>query len=111
MPVTYSCVTPLVAGDGNTAADPGFLGTSDFHLSESSYCVNAGTNLTLAADAADLDGSPRVSGGRTDIGAYESLAYAAGVGGYGRFAVLNGTQLVFVAGIVTNVLDGDITQP
>jgi hypothetical protein len=111
LPVTYSCVTPLVAGDGNTAADPGFLGTNDFHLAESSYCVNAGTNLTLAAGAVDLDGSPRVSGGRTDIGAYESLAFAAGVGGYGRFAVLNGTQLVFVAGIVTNVLDGDITQP
>ena len=30
---------------------------------------------------------------------------------FGRFAVVNGTQLVFVAGAVTNVLDADITHP
>jgi len=33
---------------------------------------------------------------------------AFAVAGYGRLMVVNGTQLVFVAGSVTNVLDGDI---
>jgi hypothetical protein len=108
---TFTCSTPLVAGEGNVAADPGFLGVSDFRLAEISPCVNAGVNLSLAAGAVDLDGNPRVSGGRTDMGAYESPAYPSGVGGFGRFAVVNGMQLVFVAGSVTNVLDGDITQP
>jgi hypothetical protein len=89
--------------------------------------VNAGTNLTLAAAVVDLDGNPRVSGGRTDMGAFESLAFPAvmagsspafncvtgtsfAVGSYGFLTVANGTQLVFVAGSVTNVLDNDITH-
>jgi hypothetical protein len=126
-PVTFSCISPLEAGAGNIAVDPRFLSASDFHLAESSPCVNGGTNLTLAAGAVDLDGNPRVSGGRTDIGAYESLAFPAvlagsnpafncvtgtsfAVGNYGCLTVANGTQLVFVAGTVTNVLDWDITH-
>jgi hypothetical protein len=80
-PVTFSCITPLVAGDGNTAVDPCFLSINDFHLAATSSCVNGGTNLTLAAGASDLDGNPRVSGGRTDIGAFESPAYPAVLAG------------------------------
>lgn len=127
-PVLFSCISPLLAGNGNTAADPCFISSNDFHLAEFSPCVNGGTNLTLVAGASDLDGNPRVAGGRTDIGAYESLAYplvlsgsspafncvtggAFNVGGYGFLQVVSGTQLVFVAGAVTNVLDVDILHP
>jgi hypothetical protein len=126
-PVSFSCISPLVAGDGNIAVDPLFVSGSDFHLSASSPCLNAGTNLTLAAGAVDLDGNPRVSGGRTDMGAFESLAFPAvmagssptfncvtgtsfAVGSYGFLTVVSGTQLVFVVGSVTNVLDNDITH-
>ena len=33
------------------------------------------------------------------------------LGAVGRFLIRGGTQLVFVAGTVTNVLDGDVTRP
>lgn len=110
-PIGFSCVSPVPAGDGNTGADPCLVSGSDYRLAEWSPCVNSGTNLTLAAGTVDLDGNPRVSGGRTDMGAFESLAYPAGVGGYGRLAVVSGTQLVFIASGVTNVLDADIGSP
>jgi hypothetical protein len=80
-PVTFSCISPLVAGDGNMASDPSFLSSNDFHLAPTSPCVNGGTNLTLAAGAIDLDGNPRVNGGRTDIGAFESPAFHAVLAG------------------------------
>jgi hypothetical protein len=34
-----------------------------------------------------------------------------GIGGAGQFMVVGGTQLVFVAGTVTNVLDGNVGVP
>jgi hypothetical protein len=36
---------------------------------------------------------------------------ALGLGTVGQLLMLNGTQLVFVAGAVTNVLDGDVGTP
>ena len=36
---------------------------------------------------------------------------ALGLGSVGQFMILNGTQLVFVAGTVTNVLDPDVGRP
>jgi hypothetical protein len=44
---------------------------------------------------------------------YVTLADVHGlnVGGYGFMTVVSGTQLVFVAGTVTNVLDADILHP
>jgi hypothetical protein len=56
-------------------ADPAFVdpGNYDFHLSNSSPCINAGLTDTLAVfyPETDLEGNPRISDLFADIGAYE----------------------------------------
>jgi PKD repeat protein len=71
--LSYCCTTPLPWGAGNLANKPSFVNTngwSDLRLQSNSPCINAGTNLTDVAST-DLDGRPRIKGGRVDIGAYE----------------------------------------
>lgn len=51
--------------------DPLFVGSGDYHLQLSSPCVDAGKDDGVTA-AFDLDGAPRIQGGRVDMGAYES---------------------------------------
>jgi len=71
----YSCASPLPAGAGNVADDPGFvdLARRDCHLRGGSPAVDAGTNMSWMAAAKDLDGRDRIlpSGGTNDMGAYE----------------------------------------
>lgn len=67
---SYCCTTPA-QGSPCITANPLFTGPGDYHLSSSSPCLEAGTNLTWMGCAADLDGRPRVSGTVPDIGAYE----------------------------------------
>ncbi len=44
-----------------------------YHLTAGSPCINAGNNTpTGGLPNTDIDGQPRVIGGRVDIGAYES---------------------------------------
>jgi hypothetical protein len=69
----YSCTTPLPPGPGNIASEPLFVNTnawSNLRLKANSACINAGTNAFVTW-AYDLDGNPRISGGRVDMGAYE----------------------------------------
>jgi hypothetical protein len=71
--LNYCCATPLPStGSGNITNAPLFvnLAAGDFHLQSTSPCINAGNN-SYAADSADFDGNPRISGGTVDIGAYE----------------------------------------
>ena len=72
-----SCTTPLVAGEGNTAADPCFADADagDWRLSASSPCIDAGDGA-FPAGAFDLAGNARVAGNAVDLGAYESTASA-----------------------------------
>jgi hypothetical protein len=111
-------------GVGNLGGDPLFVDAvhGDYRLRHDSPCINAGTNGAWTAGGVDLNGQARVypAGGRVDIGAYESVSdaeavhvgdTAIGLGDVGRFMIRNGTQLVFVAGNVTNVLDGDVRTP
>ncbi|VGO19923.1 choice-of-anchor Q domain-containing protein [Pontiella sulfatireligans] len=76
--LSYSCTTPLPAGDGNITNAPLFADEvgGDYHLTANSPCIDAGTDLGLADD---LDGIPRPLDGNAngsaiaDMGAYEYL--------------------------------------
>jgi hypothetical protein len=98
--VEYSCIqgwTGRWGGTGNIGDDPCFVvpghfspdpnyvsipfypyyfydwTDGDYHLLPDSPCVNAGDpNYTAEADEMDLDGNPRMIGGRIDMGAYEA---------------------------------------
>jgi len=61
-------------GLGNISADPLFvdLDNGDYHLLEDSPCINTGDpNYIAEPNETDLDGNPRIIGGRIDMGAYE----------------------------------------
>ncbi len=65
---------PLLWLDGNTNVDPLFVDGAggDFHLLPDSLLINAGDpNYSADPQETDIDGQPRLSGGRVDIGAYE----------------------------------------
>ncbi|MBN8681947.1 MAG: T9SS type A sorting domain-containing protein [Chitinophagales bacterium] len=61
--------------------DPLFRDTAngDYRLHPCSPLINAGDNSVILPGATDLDGRPRILGGRVDIGAYEhpGILYAA----------------------------------
>ncbi len=100
----------------------------NYRLKAGSPCIDTGTNGVWTVGAVDLDGQRRVypAGERVDIGAFEATSdgeavhkgdsvvtagEALGLGTVGQFMIRGGTQLVFVAGTVTNVLDADISHP
>jgi hypothetical protein len=66
--------------DGNIGADPQFTGTGDYpyYLSSTSPCIDAGTPDTsgLHLPWLDIAGSPRIYGGRIDMGALEWQGYS-----------------------------------
>ncbi len=69
-------------GDNNLiGVNPAFSG-ADFKLSTSSPAINAGANVYYpnAADAKDLDNTPRWSGTAIDMGAYEVFALTPNLG-------------------------------
>ena len=73
---------PLVCGPNNLYnLNPLFRDTAngDYRLLPCSPLINAGDNSVVAPGATDLDGRPRILGGRVDIGAYEhpGILYAA----------------------------------
>jgi len=83
MTVTYSDVQGGWEGEGNINADPCFVEPGyrdvndawiegDYHLLQDSWCIDAGDpNYVSEPNETDLDGKPRVMGGRIDMGAYE----------------------------------------
>jgi len=52
-------------------ADPLFVGNGDYHLTESSPCINSGDNDAPDLPSNDKDGNPRIFEGTVDMGAYE----------------------------------------
>jgi parallel beta-helix repeat protein len=71
--LNYCCTTPFPGGTGNITNEPAFVdrAAGDLHLRATSPCIEAGTNETWMADDVDLDGQPRMSNGRVDMGTYE----------------------------------------
>ena len=81
--VTYSDVQGSWPGEGNIDADPCFVEPGywdsngmwvegDYHLLAGSPCIDTGDpNYVPEPNETDLDGRPRVIGGRIDMGVYE----------------------------------------
>ena len=82
---TYSCIQDWTSGGlGNIAAnpcfiEPGYWDTNglwldgDYYLLPDSPCIDAGDpNYIPEPNETDLDGNPRIIGGRIDMGAYEA---------------------------------------
>jgi len=72
--VSYSCIAGGYPGTGNINMNPLFRApaSEDYHLLAGSPCINAGDNSAVPpVIKTDLDGRPRVIGGRIDMGAYE----------------------------------------
>ena len=61
-------------GTGNIDFDPVFIcpPCSDYHLTPTSACLDAGNPAWTASGELDIDGDPRVQFGRVDIGADEA---------------------------------------
>jgi hypothetical protein len=84
--INYCCVqgwTGSLGGIGNIGIDPCFVEPGywdangvwvdgDYHLLPDCLCIDAGDpNYVAEPNETDLDGKPRVIGGRIDMGAYE----------------------------------------
>jgi parallel beta-helix repeat protein/predicted outer membrane repeat protein len=71
--VTYSDVRGGYQGEGNISADP--LLALDGHLQADSPCIDAGNpDFLPELGQVDIDGQPRIMGGRVDMGADEVTA-------------------------------------
>jgi len=74
--ITYSNIQDGWAGEGNINTDPLFVdaANNDYHLSDNSPCIDAGT-MTADVPTTDIAGNPRPnpSGSKPDMGAYENL--------------------------------------
>ena len=81
--ITYSCASNLTVGEGNTTADPRFIGVGrakpPYSLSTYSPLLNAGILLGWMDGATDILGAPRVAGLGPAMGCYESLYTGATV--------------------------------
>jgi predicted outer membrane repeat protein len=101
--IKYSNIQGEYSGLGNIDVDPCFVDPeiNDFHLLPDSPCINAGDpNYTPEPNETDLDGLPRVIGGRIDMGAYEFNHLPVAVAGP------NQTAYAFINGLADVTLDG-----
>jgi len=78
--VNYSCVEydTNYTGTGNINGDPCFVDdvNDDYHLTWNSPCVDWGDpNFVADANETDIDGNPRVMGGRVDMGGDEDYPH------------------------------------
>jgi hypothetical protein len=72
--ITYSDVQGGWEGEGNISENPLFFDSAnnDFHLLPGSPCINTGNPTGNYSGQLDIDGEPRVIGGRVDMGCDET---------------------------------------
>ncbi len=73
--ITFCDVQGGYTGTGNFEADPQWVnpGSGDFHLQETSPCIDAGSNSAIpAAITEDFKGDARIQSGRIDVGIDET---------------------------------------
>lgn len=72
--ISYSCLVPLPAGEGNISADPKFVEATNgnYRLMSDSPCMNVGNNAYVTTTT-DLEGKQRIIMGIVDMGAYETI--------------------------------------
>ncbi|MCP4707388.1 MAG: hypothetical protein GY869_02080, partial [Planctomycetes bacterium] len=82
----YCCLEWIETGTGNMSVNPEFVGLDDYHISNLSLCIDAGTNnLPGLLSPEDIDGNPRLIDGDNDqlavvdMGAYEIPLYPVAV--------------------------------
>ncbi len=68
-------VDPLFVDPNGPDGNPNTPGDNDFHLSPNSPCINAGDPNGEYGGRVDIDGDPRIAGGRVDMGADEYCPY------------------------------------
>ncbi len=75
----------LVPVNNLNNVDPLFVNSAggNYRLTNSSPCVNRGSNSAPSVPSDDLDGNPRPVGGVVDMGAYENQTAGIGIGGGG----------------------------
>ena len=90
--VSYTDIdqTGYAGSSGNITGNPLFAGASDYHLQQSSPCIDNGTNV--GAPSEDIEKTSRPQGAGYDMGAYEALCTAvyyrdADSDGYGNAAI------------------------
>lgn len=112
--ITYSDILGSWPGSGNINANPRFVNAAsdDYHLMDSSPCINAGTTAPKVPDM-DIEARPRSNppGSKPDIGAYESpfpalpltvtsVTPSSGVqGATGLDITINGTNFISGASV------------
>lgn len=71
----HCCTVPAAPGGGNKTNDPQFVNApaGDYHLADSSPCMDSAGNRSWMSGSSDLDGHPRVAGGVADRGCYEAV--------------------------------------
>jgi hypothetical protein len=90
--VSYTDIdqTGYAGSSGNITSNPLFVGASDYHLQQSSPCIDNGTGV--GAPSEDIEKTSRPQGAGYDMGAYEALCTAvyyrdADSDGYGKAAI------------------------
>ncbi len=108
--IIHSCTAPQQPGSFSITSNPRFINAAEnnYRLRYSSPCINAGYEMPGIEAWTDLDGNPRVIGGRVDMGAYEyspstnALLPPVIEPDTLLFPGANGTQLD--AGMLTNIV-------
>jgi hypothetical protein len=119
--VIYSNVEGGFPGTGNIDADPCFVDSAngDYHLSANSPCIDTGNPFYWpSVGETDIDGEPRVMGGRVDMGVDEVTSTLTPIIGISprRFELVvnlgdpNPQEVLSICNIGSSTMDWEVTE-